>query len=393
MSKLLLRSALFSLLCLLCAVVAPGQQTQPSASEVLAEAIAATSLTKAAVTVESTATEGSGAGSAKQSLISDYRRDGDRFDVVSHEAREVEGHLEVGKDDPADRTVVADGRFVAYRLLPGVGPRFLKTGPSGEDGTRQWLANNSVGGFLSGYVDGLGYASVFSAIADGDVRMKNDVLNGQSCIAMEAQTKFGLIRIWLAQAGDFNPLRYVIERSANDYWNDKHVSDIDPTHPITSTSQDVTDLQIHEVANRKLVVSGSYRYRLSYADGKTAEYLYSSKRSKIDLDPNFATAGAFQFSDIPDGTRAYTPEAGTSGVIFEWRGGKIVPAISDGVVAQIDATATTLSDRSSAARPSLATSEPTSVLTILVVGSIAAIAVGVGVYFIMISRAAKPRGN
>jgi hypothetical protein len=61
-------------------------------------------------------------------------------------------------------------------------------------------------------------------------------------------------------------------------------------------------------------------------------------RSDFDLDPDFKSLKAFSMADVPNGTLTFTPESGKSGLLYEWRDGKVVARVDQQVVQSIDQT-------------------------------------------------------
>lgn len=371
-----------------CASSALAQQAVVPPSELLARATAATSLPTVAMTIE-TIVEKSGEGvPTKRMFVAQYRRDGDRFDVITHSASDTDGVIAADPDDPANRTLLADSRFVVYRFLRGMAPSYLKTGPCDQACIGQSLTNDIVGGFLSGYLPGTEYSSVFNAAETDTVTIRSDALAGKTCLLVESQTKYGNIRIWLSEDDDLNPLKYSIERSATDHWNNVLVRDVVPDRPLARIVQEVENLDVREINDRKLVISGRYVHRLIYADGKVTEDITTCNRAKIDIEPDFAAMQAFELADVPDGTRVYTPEAGTSGVLYEWRGGTVIPAVSASVVNQIDATMQSLADGTAPVQPTLGTTDEGG-FTVVIAVTVCAVT-GIGLLVYAFSRGKRP---
>jgi hypothetical protein len=329
-----------------------GQTTLPTADVLLQKTRIATTLPTVALTMEMlTANE--------QTLkpiptIRKYCRDNDRYDHTVSLAKELGNQWVRDDDEPSERMVVRNGRWISYSFFPGLPPKVLHSGLCDD----AWLAGSRVsedwGSFFDGLISGTNNKSIFDLLAASSNKVTSVIFQGIPCYLIEGRTEFGTIKLWLSPELDFNPKGFAVERLSNDYWDTNRVGNIDPSSALASVTQELGQVQTAHIQGRIVAVAGRFRQRLVYRDGKIIERSWECRRTSIDLSPDFRAMNAFVVSDVPDGTPVRTGESGNSGIIYEWRGGKVVRAIDRSTVNQIDSTTGALGDGTSPLKPKLA---------------------------------------
>jgi hypothetical protein len=191
---------------------------------------------------------------------------------------------------------------------------------------------------------------------------------------LEADTAFGNHVLWV-DCKNFLPRRVEVKRRITDLLYGESLSKRNLIEHVTVADSFVTE----QVGDRLLPVAARMTRTMTSPGGEVREIVASHRRSAINLNPVFG-ADAFKLR-APDGTRAQV-EGDNSGLEYEWRNGRVAPAMNPRVLASIDGPV----------KPLDPFPPPRSALrrtwTVLVSASVAA-ALGVGVVYVM--RARKSR--
>lgn len=112
----------------------------------------------------------------------------------------------------------------------------------------------------------------------------------------------------------------------------KQIGDLLYDQPITAGSSDrkvvigheisMSDVEVKKVGGHYIPISANLIHKYKYNDGKTEQDTWSSKRSKIQLNPNFKQMGASVTDGIPEGTRISMDDR--PGVEYFWSNGRFL---------------------------------------------------------------------
>lgn len=180
-----------------------------------------------------------------------------------------------------------------------------------------------LGGPLNGNIFGNNHKSVAELLSDGNdlrLRGRQENINGIPCYVLEATTKYGKVTAWIAPEKGYNALKWVIEKSPKDFFDETLISSSGFETESWIATLDSVDVQ--KIDDTFVPVTGYFTHKIRKSDGRVITFHFKYERSEIKLHPDFEAIGAF-VPDIPDGTRVDVKEA--PGIRYVWQNGKIVP--------------------------------------------------------------------
>ena len=259
--------------------------------------------------------------------IYDLRWDSDRIDVAKTRYREVAGET---KAVFCSRHIW-DGKKYLHRQKPirdTAGPVWASVSfaPGRKQYSRNLLESPYLGGFLSGVFvgDDNDTISILKRSTAVVLRERMEDVNGAPCYVVESTSQYGKRKIWIDPSCGFNIRKTVIN---------KGLGDIHFGEPITrdTSSGDrqfagcqlqLDDVTIKKVDGKFLPVSGVLLYTLFFSDGSKDEQRWESKRTNIQLNPDFEKMGAFIMDGIPNG--AFVEHEDFPGIRYIWNGSRAV---------------------------------------------------------------------
>src|SRR5207253_11390243 len=163
--------------------------------------------------------------------------------------------------------------------------------------------------------------------------LKDAVVEGATCKVLEAGSPHGTYTMWLDRDRGCLPRKVVYKIGPVDvhhYWDPIPFSELmfpGPDGKDRGGTEETGVLQgitYQRIADAFVAVSGRFTMMESHGDVRMAS-AYSYTTSEVQLKPHFHGTDAF-VSDMPDGARITNLMERTSGVKYEWRGGKVVIA-------------------------------------------------------------------
>jgi hypothetical protein len=195
--------------------------------------------------------------------------------------------------------------------------------------------NEVTGGPLDGYFPPLGTHRVAEIMAEAaSLRLRRkEAVGGTPCKVVEARTRHGTYAMWIAESKGFLPLKASYEigpDDLHDFTDDRPFSEVAiPTpdgqnHAGSRASGILDEVTVTRIGDAFVPVAGKFTRTDWYSDVRLF-VVNSYKRTEIDINPHFEGTDAF-VTDLPEGARLTNLADQTSGVRYEWRGGKAVPA-------------------------------------------------------------------
>ncbi len=262
------------------------------------------------------------------------RRDGDRLDAAqrylfpdSPEFNKARSHRW--------RAVIAKESGVLYYAgieLPVVANGIVNNDWAG------WFnrhgINETTGGPLDGYFPSTGSRRIAEIMADAPgLRLRgSETIGDTPCKVVEAQTRRGTYVMWIAEAKGFLPLKVTSAIRPEDlvgYRDGLPFSEIAVSTPDGKSHAGLSafivleDVAVAQIGDTFVPVAGKFTRNETYTDLRML-VVNTYERSEIQLNPRFDGTDAF-VTDLPDGSSLYNEADKTSGVKYEWRGGKAVP--------------------------------------------------------------------
>jgi hypothetical protein len=203
-----------------------------------------------------------------------------------------------------------------------------------------WFAGMGIteinGGPLDGYFSPTGTHRVAELMRDSvELWLRGDEVVGETlCKVIDAKTRrHGTYTMWVAQSQGFLPLKISYEIGPDDLAN---YSDDRPFSEFTMVTPDgqnhsgsratglLDKVTIVPLGDTFVPVAGRFTRTMWYGDVRLFA-VNTYKRTQINLKPRFEDTDAF-VTDLPEGAIVNNMADQTSGVQYEWRGGKVMPA-------------------------------------------------------------------
>ncbi len=190
------------------------------------------------------------------------------------------------------------------------------------------------GRFLNGY--GPNQENLAEGMRQGSLSLRKEMENidGNKTYVLEATNKYGKQIIWIDPEHGYNPRRMqLIIEADNTFINGTPLGASPeeakpgertntPRASIKSMEIILDKIEIEKINDQFLPISANINITTQYSTGEIIKTKSTHKRTNINLDPDFDTAGAFEL-DVPDGTQVYyIGDLDFGGVEYEWFEGK-----------------------------------------------------------------------
>ena len=268
------------------------------------------------------------------------RVDGARIEWLGRRTYDdAKGNVE---SESAIETVFTESQCMRASGKPGGPYRLARiyNSPAKRERIRQMLLEEpKLGGPMDGRVFGEGdnsVADLLIAAEDLSVEAGLKDVNGVACYLVKGTTEYGMVKVWVAPEKGHVAMKYAIEKSAEDRFNDSFVKELNsgvPGSGISRWSTVLDSVDVSEVDGVFIPVSAHLCQTITLDTGRKVEFHYQCKREDIQLSPDFAALGAFQI-DLPNGTPVAIDEA--PAIRFLWQDGLPVVVVDSSVLDGID---------------------------------------------------------
>ena len=192
-----------------------------------------------------------------------------------------------------------------------------------KNDTKNILISPYNGGYVSGFMigDKEHVCNILKQSGVSTLYGKTEAIGNSACYVVEGKTQSGTYKIWIDPNRGFNVRKAIVN---------KKIGDLHYNKPITAGNSDkkvmvecemsMSDVEVEKVGDYYIPISANLIFKEKYSDGTTAHTNWSSKRSKIQLNPNFEEMGAFVMDGIPEGTRIIVHEH--PGLEYIWADGR-----------------------------------------------------------------------
>ena len=203
--------------------------------------------------------------------------------------------------------------------------QIIAVGSYKEEKARRLLISPYSGSFISGFMMGdyQHMCKILKQSSNSKLYGKMETIGNDACYIVEGKTRSGIYKIWIDPNSGFNVRKAIVNKQIGDLLYDQ---------PITAGSSDrkvvigheisMSNVEIKKVGGHYIPISANLIHKYKYNDGSTEQDTWSSKRSKIQLNPNFAEMGAFVMDGIPEGARVIMHEH--PGLKYIWADGRFI---------------------------------------------------------------------
>jgi len=237
--------------------------------------------------------------------------------------------------------LVVDGK----RKIEGTAPYFPPKGAKGEGWSYseapERVANTLavLAGSLNGYFPGLPEPVAKLLEEKGEnLYGSEEALNGSACKLIVGRVPdFGEFKLWLSERHSFMPLKVVSRLGPTDLnlATGSRYSELSLPYD-TELKERVwfqflmyvlDNVEYTELGGTSVPICGRQTKTIEFSKGRKLVTLEEYKRDQIQLNP-VISADELKV-EIRDGSRVLNEDDPSSGVRYEWRGGKVVPAFKD----------------------------------------------------------------
>jgi len=206
-----------------------------------------------------------------------------------------------------------------------------------KDDTKNILISPYSGGYVSGFMigDKEHVCNILKQSGVSKLYGKTEAIGDNTCYVVEGKTRSGTYKIWIDPNHGFNVRKAIVNKKIGDFYSNK---------PITAGNSDkkvmvecemiMSDVEVEKVGDYYIPISATLVDKGKYSDGTTSHTNWSSKRSKIQLNPNFEEMGAFVMDGIPEGKRISMKDL--PGLVYIWANGRFILDVGLDVIEVID---------------------------------------------------------
>lgn len=200
------------------------------------------------------------------------------------------------------------------------------------------LDSSDFGGPLFGRLHGINHKGIAGLLGESNnfrLHDKQENLNGVSCYVLEATTEYGRVTAWIAPEKGYNALKWVLECSRDDLYDDTPIYARWPElQSATAVFDSVEMEQVNDVNTVVFVPKSSrFTHTVKFTNGTKSGDQSEYTVSDIQLNPDFDALGAFKI-DLPNGTRVFVEEF--QGIHYVWQNGEVVPGVDAPTFEEID---------------------------------------------------------
>jgi hypothetical protein len=275
-----------------------------------------------------------------QRVVFWFRRDGDLLDVSGSYELLSKGNQQ---NSSYFRKVAGPDIWLEYQWWParykgpfaGIATHKLKQQRAKLLSAPHYAAS------LDGYLPGSGGVRVAERLLEAsDLRVRGkEPVDGIPCILVEGTTPYGVFTMWLAQTKGCSPLKVACKKGRDDLIDPQtkvSQADLDPSllkgQPPVGWSSVLDDVELLQKGDAYVAIAGRETESWRLSSGRELPYSRRYKRTEVELKPKFKGTDAFVI-DLPDGAPITKLDVPKSGVLYEWRGGKVVVATPAGIAA------------------------------------------------------------
>ncbi len=256
-----------------------------------------------------------------------FRRDQERLDVSG-----CYSFLDKSQDQSYKyRAVINKELSVAYSYHPNrsAGPTKGVASTAVREEFERYAGTLSSSLMLDGYSRFSGGKSLPEAMLEAGTGrlMADESIAGTDCKVVEARTKFGSATLWISPAKGYTILKSLLKKGPDDVLEDGplreqprfHSWDDDEFRKQWSLVADQVEVAQHGTAYVPVRGRAVETTELSSGTKRVVELSYI----RSDVRTDYEDSDAFT-TDLPDGSEVTNLQDAQSGLVYQWRGGRVI---------------------------------------------------------------------
>ena len=260
----------------------------------------------------------------REIFSADVREDAGRFDVVSLRSDHRRGRAQP-EPQYRSRNIWDDRRELSRQQYVG-GEAEGEIQPSVSSRRRDFRISYPNAPFLYGIARGdrQTIALLLRESGTATLREQTEDVAGHPCLVIEGKNERGEYRLWVDPAAGHQVRRAAVVRKPGDLWFDRKLF-AQATGTMQNRSEETIEVtRIEKVGERWVPMAAVSEAKDHYAGG-VEHVRYSARRSRFELEPDFAKLGAFVMDGIPEGAVvAVMGDDGAQKSRGVWRDGDVV---------------------------------------------------------------------
>jgi hypothetical protein len=201
-------------------------------------------------------------------------------------------------------------------------PTASLTRVSRDQWMQDYIEHAPYGGPLMGRLDGSNRQSIQDLLKEaGNLKAadKPTKLIGYDAYLVEADTKYGIVRAWIAPDAGYNCLRWEIIKKQDQFYRDGSV-----TRDEFTRRTDVFDAEkVEQVEGQYVVTQARLNNKVEDGPAVLGQAAYHYRLKNIDLSPDYEALEAFEIQ-LPEGV--VVRDIDRPGILYQWVGGQLVTA-------------------------------------------------------------------
>ncbi len=215
--------------------------------------------------------------------------------------------------------------------------QIIAAGSFKDDEAKRLLVSPYSGSFTSGFLvgDSEHVCNILKQSGVAKLYDKTETIDGNACYVVEGETQNGRYKIWIDPNSGFNVRKAIVNKKIGDlYYSQPITTKKSQEKVFLGCEINLSDVEVEKVGVYFIPTSANLIRKDKYSDGTTGQVSWSSKRSKIQLNPNFEKMGAFVMDGIPEGTRIVMNEY--PGLKYIWANGRFILDVGLDVIEDVD---------------------------------------------------------
>jgi hypothetical protein len=187
------------------------------------------------------------------------------------------------------------------------------------------LTSQYSGSFISGVMlgDYQHVCKILKQSGNSKLYGKMETIGNDACYVVEGKTRHGIYKVWIDPNNGYNMRKAIVNKQIGDLYYDQPIA-AEPSDKKVAIGYEIStsDVKVQKIGGHYIPISANLIHKYKYNDGSTEQETWSSKRSKIQLNPNFEEMGAFVMDGIPEGTRIRMNDR--PGLVYIWADGRFL---------------------------------------------------------------------
>jgi len=229
-----------------------------------------------------------------------------------------------------------DGKWY-YGRTTSVGRKKITGGRSEklEESTNREIESYSWGFCLDGHFPGNEGKTLAQILLEAaELAMKNEEIDGRSCVLISGVTKYGSVKLGLDPEHGYAQCYVLHTKSPGEVYSGMTVGEHPDTVGVGSRTCKMSNVAFQQIDNYFIPVSGVLAIFDGVAVSGEAKWLVTSTRSDFNLEPDFEGTDAFKM-DFDDGARVSDYDKPEAHIAYIWDKGDMHPEGAGGLAVKM----------------------------------------------------------